>query len=90
MNNRDVRDFARKEMLNPAETLNRAEPVGPFVVALAELEGGGYQNRVAQPAVIQQNCQSRVPLIATVDTYGPRQYTVAARRFNSLVDEELT
>ncbi len=88
MNRRDAEDFARREMLNPGEALKRAEPAGPFVVALAEL-GGGYQIRVAQPAVIERGRPTKAPLIATVDTYGRSKYDVAARRFNSLVDEEL-
>jgi len=89
MNRHDAEDFARREMLNPDETLKRAEPADPFVVALVELAAGGYQNRVAQPAVIEQNRTTKVPLIATVDTYGRSQYTEATRRFNSLVDKEL-
>lgn len=89
MNNRDTNNFARREMLSPVETLERAEPVGPFVVALVGLEAGGFQNRVAQPAVIQRGRPTKVPLLATVATYGPSRYKEAARRFNSLVDHEL-
>lgn len=89
MKQRDLLDFARQEMMNPNETLHRAEPVGPFVVALVELEAGGYQNRVAQPAAIQQGRPAKTPLLATVATYGPSRYKQAARRFNSLVDDEL-
>ena len=37
--------FAREEMLNPEETLRRAEEVAPFVVALVELPEGGYEDR---------------------------------------------
>lgn len=90
MKGRDAKDFALREMLNPGETLVRAEPADPFVVALVELEAGGYQNRVAQPAVIEQNRKTKVALIVTVETYGRTRYTAAARRFNSLVDKELT
>ena len=86
---RTAKGFARREMLNPGEALKRAKPAGPFVVALAELGGGGYQIRVAQPAVIERGRPTKAPLIATVDTYGRSKYDVAARRFNSLVDEEL-
>lgn len=89
MNRSYAEDFAQREMLDPAETLQRAEAAGPFVVALVELQAGGYQIRVAQPAVIEQGRQTKAPLIATVDTYGRSKYAVAARRFNSLVDEEL-
>ena len=81
--------FAREEMLNPEETLRRAEEVAPFVVALVELPEGGYENRVAQPAVIRRNRRTNLPLVNTVETYGPSRYRAAARRFNSLVDEEL-
>lgn len=89
MNNDHARDFARAEMLEESETLKRAEAVGPFVVALVELAECGYENRVAQPAVIRQNRRTRLPLVNTVETYGPSRYRAAARRFNSLVDEEL-
>lgn len=89
MNGSDAWGFAEREMLNPGETLQRAEPVGPFVVALAELAAGGYQNRVAQPAVILGNRPSRVPAVAIVSTHGRSAYAEASRRFNSLVDEEL-
>lgn len=84
-----ARDFARTEMLEGGETLERAETVGPFVVALVELAGGGYENRVAQPTVIRRNRRTNLPLVNTVETYGPSRYRAAARRFNSLVDEEL-
>jgi hypothetical protein len=89
MNRRDAEGFARREMLNHGEALLRAEPAGPFVVALVRLEAGGYQNRAAQPAVVEQNRRTNVPLVATIATYGRSQYRTAARRFNSLVDEEL-
>lgn len=89
MNRREVEDFARKEMMEVGETLRRAEPVGPFVVALVELTAGGYQNRVAQPAVILGGRRSRVPALTIVSTHGRSAYNEAARRFNSLVDEEL-
>lgn len=93
MDGSDAWGFAEREMLNPGETLHRAEPVGPFVVALAELAAGGYQNRVAQPAVIlggrQAGRPSRVPPVAVVSTHGRSAYADASRRFNSLVDEEL-
>lgn len=82
-------EFARQEMMAEGETLHRAESAGPFVVALVELEKGGYQNRAAQPAVVYGRRNSRVPEITTVDTYGPSHYGDAARRFNSLVDDEL-
>lgn len=89
----NAKDFARREMLNPGETLKRAEPVGPFVVALVELAAGGYQNRAAQPAVILRGRQggrpSRVPPVAIVSTHGRSAYPEAATRFNCLVDEEL-
>ncbi len=89
VNSNDAWDFARKEMLEEGENLKRAEPVGPFVVALVELGGGGYENRAAQPAVIHRNRNSRLPLVSAVETYGSSRYRAAARRFNSLVDEEL-
>ncbi len=82
-------EFARSELLRESETLVRCEAPDPFVVALVELGGGGYQIRVAQPAVIERGRPTKAPLIATVDTYGRSKYDVAARRFNSLVDEEL-
>jgi hypothetical protein len=81
--------FASQEMLEEGETLKRSETIGPFVVALVALPGGGYENRVAQPAVIGRGRRSRLPLVNTVETYGPSRYAAAARRFNSLVDEEL-
>jgi hypothetical protein len=87
--NDKAKDFARKEMLNPEETLHRAERVGPFVVALVELPAGGYQNRVAQPAVILGGLRSRVPAVAIVSTHGRSAYPRAAGRFNGLVDDEL-
>lgn len=89
MNKRQAGGFAREQMLENGETLHRAEPAGPFVVALVELAAGGYQNRVAQPAVIMGGKPTKVPAITSVDTYGPTKYVVAARRFNSLIDEEL-
>lgn len=89
MNRRDAKDFARKEMLEEGETLMRAEPVGPFVVALLELTAGGYQNRAAQPDVVLRNKGSKVPDVTAISTHGRSAYTEAARRFNSLVDEEL-
>lgn len=89
MYNDDVRGFAGQEMLEDGETLMRAEAVGPFVVALVTLAAGGYENRVAQPAVIRRNRRSSLPLVNTVETYGPSRYKAATRRFNSLVDEEL-
>ncbi|MDP9475169.1 MAG: hypothetical protein M3R38_05660 [Actinomycetota bacterium] len=89
MNDGDARNFARQEMLEEGETLERAEAVGPFVAALVELAGGGYENRVAQPAVIRRNRRTRLPLVNTVETYGPSRYRDAARRLNSLVDDEL-
>ncbi len=89
MNSNDAWDFARKEMLEEGETLRRAEPAGPFVVALVELEGGGFENRAAQPSVVYRNRNSRLPAVARIATYGRSQYEVAARRFNRLVDEEL-
>jgi hypothetical protein len=89
VNRRDAEDFARKEMLEEGETLERAEPTGPFVVALVELIAGGYENRGAQPAVVYRNRSSRLPAVARIATYGPSQYNEATRRFNSLVDNEL-
>lgn len=89
MNERQAEDFAREQMLEEGEALLRAEPAGPFVVALVELAAGGYQNRVAQPAVILRGKPTKVAAITNVDTYGPTKYTVAAKRFNSLVDDEL-
>ena len=89
MNRRDAEDFARKEMLEEGETLERAEPAGPFVVALVELTAGGYENRAAQPAVVYRNRASKLPAVARIATYGPSQYNEAAKRFNSLVDNEL-
>lgn len=89
VNDEYARDFACAEMLEESETLKRVEAVGPFVVALVRLAGGGYENRVAQPAVIHQNRRTRLPLVNTVETYGPSRYRAAARRFNFLVDEEL-
>lgn len=89
MDRSEIAAFAREEMLEEGETLRRAENAGPFVVALVELPAGGYANRVAQPAVILRGRRSGLPLVNTVETYGPSRYRVAARRFNSLVDEEL-
>lgn len=89
MNQREAEKFAREEMLEEGEALRRAEPVGPFVVALVELPGGGFENRAAQPAVIYQNRNSRLPAVARIATYGRSHYEAAARRFNALVDEEL-
>ena len=86
---RTAEGFARGEMLNPGEALKRAEPAGPFVVALVELPEGGYQNRAAQPAVILRGRRSAVPPVTVVSTHGPAAYAEAASRFNSLVDEEL-
>lgn len=90
MNRRAAEDFAREQMAEAGEDLKRAETVGPFVVALVELAGGGFQNRVAQPAVVLRNRKSRLPEVAVVATYGRGKYRQAARRFTSLVDEELT
>lgn len=90
MNRHEAEEFARREMLEQSEVLRRAEPTGPFVVALVELSAGGFENRVAQPSVIRQNRRTNMPLVNTVETYGPSRYRAAARRFNSLVDEELS
>ncbi|MDP9474377.1 MAG: hypothetical protein M3R38_01535 [Actinomycetota bacterium] len=89
MNHRDAWDFARKEMLEEDEILRRAQTAGPFVVALVELAGGGYDNRAAQPAVVYRNRNSRLPAVARIATYGPANYREAALRFNKLVGEEL-
>jgi hypothetical protein len=89
MNRREAEDFARREMLDEGEILRRAEPSGPFVVALVELGAGGFDNRAAQPAVVYANRSSRLPAVARIATYGPSQYREAARRFNHLVDTEL-
>lgn len=89
MNGKAVQEFARKEMREEGESLIRAEPVGPFVVALVELAGGGYQNRAAQPAVILGGTRSAVPPVTVVSTHGRTAYKSAATRFNSLVDDEL-
>ena len=89
VNDTGAQDFASNEMLEEGESLKRAEVTGPFVVALVELAGGGYENRVAQPAVIRRTRRTTLPLVNTVETYGPSRYRDAARRFNSLVDEEL-
>lgn len=89
MNHRDAEGFARREMMDPGEALHRCEPTGPFVVALVELEAGGYQNRAAQPGVVLRNRRSGVSEVAVIATYGPSRYSDAALRFNSLVDEEL-
>jgi hypothetical protein len=87
---RGAEDFARKQMLEQGEELLRAEPAGPFVVALVELAKGGYENRAAQPAVVLRNRASRLPGVARIETYGPSRYRAAALRFNNLVDRELT
>ena len=89
MNYNDARAFAQKEMLEKGEALKRAEPVGPFVVALVELPRGGYQTRAAQPAVILCGRRSNVPPVTVISTHGRSAYAEAAKRFNSLVDEEL-
>ena len=89
MNKHQAEDFARKEMTEEGESMIRAEPTGPFVVALVELEAGGYQNRAAQPAVIHANRKTNLPLVARIETYGPSKYKAAATRFNNLVDHEL-
>ncbi len=89
MNHPDATAFARQEMLEEGETLERAETTGPFVVVLVALPGGGYENRVAQPAVIRHGRRTSLPLVGIVETYGPSRYRAAARRFNSLIDEEL-
>ncbi len=89
MNSDQTWGFAGKEMLERGETLKRAEPAGPFVVALVELARGGYQNRAAQPDVILRGRRSAVPPVTVVSTHGRSAYTQAAGRFNSLVDEEL-
>ncbi|MEW6638385.1 MAG: hypothetical protein AB1425_16400, partial [Actinomycetota bacterium] len=89
VNRREAEVFARKEMLEEGEKLLRAEPAGPFVVALVELAKGGYGNRAAQPAVVLRNRASRLPAVARIETYGPSRYRDAARRFNNLVDREL-
>lgn len=81
--------FAQAEMLDEGETLHRAQPVGPFVVALIELTGGGYANRAAQPAVVLRNWSSKADELVNVELYGSRHYRRAALRFNSLVDDEL-
>jgi hypothetical protein len=59
------------------------------VVALVELEAGGYENRAAQPSVVYRNRPSRLPAVARIATYGRSHYEEAAGRFNKLVDEEL-
>lgn len=89
MNSKQAQEFARTEMLEKEETLIRAEAAGPFVVALVELAAGGYQNRAAQPAVINANRKTNLPLVAAIETYGPSNYRAAAKRFNNLVDHEL-
>lgn len=91
MNDKAAKEFARKEMLEEDEKLIRAEPVGPFVVALVELGGGGYENRAAQPAVVLSNRASKLPSVVRISTHGcsQRSYRAASLRFNSIVDEEL-
>lgn len=90
MNRRTAGTFARQEMLEEGEILERAEATGPFVVALVELAQGGYQNRAAQPGVVLGGRRSDVPEVTVIATYGPSRYREAALRFNSLVDRELT
>lgn len=90
MNRRGAVAFARRQMLEEGETVIRAEPAGPFVVALVELSAGGYDNRAAQPAAVYGNRRSTLPPVARIETYGPSRYRDAALRFNSLVDTELT
>lgn len=89
MNNKHAREFARKEMLEEGEELLRVEPIGPFVVALVELSGGGYENRAAQPAVVLSNRASKLPSVVRISTHGRSHYQKASLRFNNLVDEEL-
>lgn len=91
MNNKAAWEFARNEMLEESEALLRAEPVGPFVVALVELAGGGYENRAAQPAVVLRNRASKLPAVVRLSTHGrsQRSYRAASLRFNSIIDEEL-
>lgn len=44
--------------------------MGPFVVALVELAGGGYENRAAQPAVVLRNRASKLPAVVRISTHG--------------------
>lgn len=82
--------FAQAEMLDEGETLRRAEPAGPFVVALVGLLDGGYANRVAQPAVILRNKRSDIDPVVTLSLYGMSGYKKAAQAFNDLVDNKLS
>lgn len=90
MTKKELLEFVEQEMMEENETLPRdPEEVGPFAVALVELAGGGFENRVAQPATILRNKKTSVAPVVTVEVYGRNHYQRAAKRFNNLVDKEL-
>lgn len=82
-------EFARRELLRESETLLRCEAPDPFVVALVELERGGYEIRVGRPDVILRNRRSSIPNVVVFGPWSRRNYAKAARRFNELVDDQL-
>lgn len=83
-------EFARNELAAGGESVQRAERQGPFVAALIELAGGGYIIRVGQPAVVSGRRSSRLPDVVQIGPWGQKNYAAAARRFNQLLDEDLT
>lgn len=86
----ELLDFVREHMMREGETLPREpEWKAPFAIALVELAAGGYELRVAQPAVIGGRQNSNLPDVNIVAVYGRDKYPAAARRMNHLVDEEL-
>ena len=90
MNKSDLLNFVQENMMREGETLPRdPEWKKPFAVALVELEAGGYELRVAQPAVVNGLIDSNLQSVNVVNIYGRDKYSKAAKRFNSLVDEEL-
>ena len=90
MTKKELLQFVEQEMMEENESLPRdPEQVGPFAVALVELAGGGFENRVAQPAAVLRNKKTSVAPVVTVEVYGRNHYRRAAKRFNSLVDKEL-
>lgn len=87
MKQHEVERFAREEMMREGETMDRAEIAGSFVVALVELEVGGYELRAAQPAVIYGRKKSPLPDVYTADMWGSRKLQEARRGMNHLVDK---
>ena len=82
MRKSDLLAFVGEHMMREGEVLPRdPEWKQPFAVALVNLEAGGYEIRVAQPAVIAGLTDSNLQDVNIVGVYGPNKYSEAGCDF---------